>query len=99
MAQRRFVVIGDGAAGLSAAEELRRHDPTASIGVFTEEPTPSYFRAALTNFLLGELREESIVLMQEGRIVQKGTLDDLRDRPAHPFVSEFMNAQRSLVAL
>jgi len=60
MAQRRFVVIGDGAAGLSAAEELRRHDTTASIGVFTEEPTPSYFRAALTNFLLGELREDQL---------------------------------------
>src|SRR5688572_6924981 len=60
MAQRRFVVIGDGAAGLSAVEELRQHDATASIGVFTEEPTPSYFRAALTNYLLGELREDQL---------------------------------------
>lgn len=60
MAQRRFVIIGDGAAGLSAAEELREHDPVASIGVFTEEPTPSYFRAALTNYLLGELREDQL---------------------------------------
>jgi NADPH-dependent 2,4-dienoyl-CoA reductase/sulfur reductase-like enzyme/pSer/pThr/pTyr-binding forkhead associated (FHA) protein len=60
MVQRRFVIIGDGAAGLSAAEELREHDPVASIGVFTEEPTPSYFRAALTNYLLGELREDQL---------------------------------------
>jgi NADPH-dependent 2,4-dienoyl-CoA reductase/sulfur reductase-like enzyme/pSer/pThr/pTyr-binding forkhead associated (FHA) protein len=58
--QRRFVIIGDGAAGLSAAEELREQDPVASIGVFTEEPTPSYFRAALTNYLLGELREDQL---------------------------------------
>lgn len=42
---------------------------------------------------------DTIVLMQEGRVVQQGTLSDLRDRPAHSFVSEFMNAQRSLVAL
>jgi len=42
---------------------------------------------------------DTIVLMREGRIVQQGSLDDLRDRPAHPFVSEFLTAQRSLVAL
>ena len=42
---------------------------------------------------------DSIVLMREGRIVQQGTLDDLRERPADEFVSEFITAQRSLVQL
>jgi osmoprotectant transport system ATP-binding protein len=42
---------------------------------------------------------DTIVLMSEGRIVQAGTLDDLRDRPATPFVSKFLSAQRSLVQL
>ena len=42
---------------------------------------------------------DSIVLMREGRIVQQGTLDDLRERPAAGFVSEFITAQRSLVQL
>lgn len=41
----------------------------------------------------------TIVLMQEGRIVQQGTLADMRDRPATAFVSDFMTAQRSLVLL
>jgi osmoprotectant transport system ATP-binding protein len=36
-----------------------------------------------------------IVLMHEGRIVQRGSAEDLRDRPANEFVSEFINAQRS----
>jgi osmoprotectant transport system ATP-binding protein len=40
-----------------------------------------------------------IVLMNEGRIVQKGTVTDLRERPADPFVSEFINAQRGIAAL
>ncbi len=40
-----------------------------------------------------------IVLMNEGRIVQQGSIDDLRDRPANDFVREFINAQRSLVTL
>ena len=42
---------------------------------------------------------DSIVLMREGRILQQGTLDDLRERPADEFVSEFITAQRSLVQL
>ncbi len=41
----------------------------------------------------------SIVLMREGRVVQQGTLDDLREQPADKFVSEFITAQRSLVQL
>ncbi len=42
---------------------------------------------------------DSIVLMREGQIIQQGTLDDLRERPADDFVSEFITAQRSLVQL
>ena len=42
---------------------------------------------------------DSIVLMREGQIIQQGTLDDLRERPADNFVSEFISAQRSLVQL
>ena len=40
---------------------------------------------------------DQIVLMNEGRIVQQGTITDLRERPADPFVSEFINAQRGIV--
>jgi osmoprotectant transport system ATP-binding protein len=39
---------------------------------------------------------DEIVLMNEGLIVQRGTIADLRERPADPFVSEFINAQRFL---
>ena len=42
---------------------------------------------------------DEIVLMNEGRIVQKGTIADLRERPANPFVSEFINAQRSITVV
>ena len=39
---------------------------------------------------------DEIVLMNEGRIAQQGALADLRDRPAKPFVTDFINAQRRL---
>src|SRR6476660_3406916 len=35
---------------------------------------------------------DEIVLMNEGRIVQRGTLADLRERPSDSFVSDFINA-------
>jgi osmoprotectant transport system ATP-binding protein len=35
--------------------------------------------------------------MRDGRIVQQGTLDDLVSAPADPFVTRFLNAQRSPV--
>jgi osmoprotectant transport system ATP-binding protein len=42
---------------------------------------------------------DEIVLMNEGRIVQKGSVTDLREKPADPFVLEFINAQRELADL
>ena len=40
---------------------------------------------------------DEIVLMNEGRIVQRGSIVDLREKPASSFVTEFINAQRALV--
>ena len=42
---------------------------------------------------------DQIVLLNEGQVVQTGTLEDLRERPASDFVREFISAQRSLVQL
>jgi osmoprotectant transport system ATP-binding protein len=40
---------------------------------------------------------DDIVLLNEGRIVQRGTISDLRETPTEAFVSEFINAQRGVV--
>ena len=42
---------------------------------------------------------DEIVLMNGGRIVQKGSITDLRERPTDPFVSQFISAQRGLASL
>lgn len=39
---------------------------------------------------------DQIVLMNEGHIVQVGTVNDLRMNPASEFVTDFINAQRGL---
>jgi osmoprotectant transport system ATP-binding protein len=38
---------------------------------------------------------DDIVMMRDGRIVQRGALADLLDRPAEPYVHEFIRAQRT----
>jgi osmoprotectant transport system ATP-binding protein len=38
---------------------------------------------------------DQIALLRDGRILQQGTLADLLHRPADPFVTRFINAQRS----
>lgn len=42
---------------------------------------------------------DRIALMRAGRIVQMGTAEDLLERPADPFVTEFIQAQRPLWSL
>src|SRR5207245_230270 len=37
---------------------------------------------------------DTIVLLRDGRIVQRGALRDLVERPAEPFVEKFIRAQR-----
>jgi osmoprotectant transport system ATP-binding protein len=42
---------------------------------------------------------DEIALMNEGRIIQRGSIADLRSKPANKFVREFISAQRGLVQL
>jgi pSer/pThr/pTyr-binding forkhead associated (FHA) protein/NADPH-dependent 2,4-dienoyl-CoA reductase/sulfur reductase-like enzyme len=56
----RYLIIGDGAAGTTAAQELRRRDPEGDIQIYSNDPNPAYYRAALTNYLIGELRDDQI---------------------------------------
>jgi osmoprotectant transport system ATP-binding protein len=37
---------------------------------------------------------QEIILMREGRVVQRGSIDDLFERPAEPYVHTFLTAQR-----
>ena len=55
-----YVVIGDGAAGTTAAQYVRKRDPDGSITIFSDDSNAAYYRAALTNYLIGELREDQL---------------------------------------
>jgi NAD(P)H-nitrite reductase large subunit len=55
----RAVIIGTGPAGITAAEALRRQDPTGSVVALSTEPYPPYSPAAMADhFLTG--RDETL---------------------------------------
>ena len=59
---RRYVVIGNGIAGQTAAEELRKADTDASIVMIAAERHPLYNRVALPRYLRGQVRREKVLM-------------------------------------
>jgi NAD(P)H-nitrite reductase large subunit len=59
---RRYVVIGNGIAGQTCAEELRAHDSECSIVMLAAERHPLYNRVALPRFLRGQVRQEKVMM-------------------------------------
>src|SRR6267142_1961936 len=59
---RKYVVIGNGIAGQTAAEELRKADPDASIVMIAAERHPLYNRVALPRYLRGQVRREKVLM-------------------------------------
>jgi len=56
----RYVIIGASAAGLTAAETIRKWDPEGRIAVISDEPHLPYSRPLLTYLLGKEIRPEQI---------------------------------------
>jgi len=60
--EKRYVIIGNGVAGTTAAETLRKNDPNCSIHLLTNEPYPLYNRVSLPRFLQGVLAEQKVMI-------------------------------------
>lgn len=56
----RYVIIGSGAAGIAAAESIRRQDSKASILMLGEEMHGYYSRPGLAYYLTGEIGEKQL---------------------------------------
>ena len=59
---RRYVILGNGIAGQTAAEELRKLDSEASIVMIAAERHPLYNRVALPRYLRGQVRREKVFM-------------------------------------
>jgi len=60
--ERRYVIIGNGIAGTTAADTLRKNDPNCSIHLLTNEPYPLYNRVSLPRFLQGVIVEQKVMI-------------------------------------
>jgi NADPH-dependent 2,4-dienoyl-CoA reductase/sulfur reductase-like enzyme/pSer/pThr/pTyr-binding forkhead associated (FHA) protein len=55
-----YVIVGNGIAGVTAAEILRAEDSAADITVVADDPFPVYYRPALKDYLAGRVREDKL---------------------------------------
>ncbi len=60
--QRRYVIIGNGFAGTTCAEHLRKIDPSASIVMFADEPYTLYNRIALPPLLRKQVAQTKVII-------------------------------------
>ena len=61
---KHYVIIGNGAAGLSAAEVIRQRDPQGRVTLITNEPHLFYSRPGIAYLVLGEVSEKQLISRQ-----------------------------------
>jgi NAD(P)H-nitrite reductase large subunit len=59
---KKYVIIGNGIAGTTCAQELRKNDPACDIWLITNEPHPLYNRVSLPRYLQGLLPEQKVFI-------------------------------------
>jgi NAD(P)H-nitrite reductase large subunit len=55
-----YAIVGNGVAGLRAAEMIRRHDRYEKITLISDEPHPFYYRPQLADYISGSVPESSL---------------------------------------
>ena len=54
---KRYVIIGNSAAGIAAAKEIRRYDLRGQITIISDEPSFGYSRVLLPLYIAGKIRK------------------------------------------
>jgi len=59
--QTRYLIIGNSAGGIGAAESIRQVDKEGALTIVSEEPYPAYSRPLISKYLTGERTLEEIL--------------------------------------
>ncbi|UCF56996.1 MAG: NAD(P)/FAD-dependent oxidoreductase [Deltaproteobacteria bacterium] len=62
---RNYLIIGNGVAGTTAAENIRKQDKEGNITVVTEEDLSFYYRVRLNEYISGDITEEQLIAKKE----------------------------------
>jgi NAD(P)H-nitrite reductase large subunit len=69
---KRFVIVGNGVAGTTCAETLRKNDSDCEITLIGDERWPLYNRVALPPYIKGKATREKVFLRTVEQHVQRG---------------------------
>ena len=61
----KHLILGNGPAGVIAAETIRKHAPADDIVLVGDEPEPPYSRMAIPYLLMGDIGEEGTYLRKD----------------------------------
>jgi NADH oxidase (H2O2-forming) len=76
----KIVIIGSGAAGMTAASSARVQDPGSEITVFTEEEHISYSPCAIPFVLEGKIKDFPSIIMHDPEFYRKERRIDVRTK-------------------
>jgi len=62
---KKYLILGNGVAGTTAAENIRQNDPTGEITIVTDEDIPFYYRVRLPDYLAGVITESELIAKKE----------------------------------
>ena len=68
---KKYLIIGNGVAGTTAAENIRRFDPNGEIAIVTDEDIPFYYRVRLPDYLGGGVAESELVAKKDAWYKEK----------------------------
>ncbi len=68
----KHVIVGNGAAGTTAAELIRSKDPAAAVTLITDEPYALYNRVALPRYIKSLVPEDKVVMRSPAQFTAAG---------------------------
>ncbi|BET25433.1 pyridine nucleotide-disulfide oxidoreductase [Limnobacter thiooxidans] len=76
----RHVILGNGPAGVVAAEQIRKQRPRDSIVMVGAEPEPPYSRMAIPYLLIGKVGEKGTYLRKDPDHFKKQNIQEVQAR-------------------
>jgi nitrite reductase (NADH) large subunit len=68
---KKYLILGSGVAGTTAAENIRRNDATGEITIVTDEDLPFYYRVRLPDHLGGLVAESELLAKKQAWYAEK----------------------------
>ena len=68
---KKYLILGGGVAGTTAAENIRRNDATGEITIVTAEDIPFYYRVRLPDYLGGLVAESELLAKKQAWYAEK----------------------------